>query len=433
MVGASLSRKTLIFPSYLGSGFGHIGRCLALADALRTRGWETAFVLAGPHVDQVRRAGHQAFEPRKPFRPRAEGRGGPAYTCISNMNYQIVRDGFHRPRTVRACLKEEMRFIKRFHPDVLIGDTWPLTWILGQRLGLPVVQIVRSIIHPAAPQLIWWRDVPDELISPDVRPVFNPLLRRWGLPEINRAEDLLRGDLLLIPSIPELDPLPDGLPGTHYIGALICKPHNGNDQPGWLQELDAERPVIYVTIGGGAGPVGNVQFFDTVNEAVSDTDWQVIVSTSRKFDPIALPTPSPNVQYHAWVPGPAVIARSDVVVFHGGYGTTMETICYGLPSVIIPFHSEQEANGRRLEASGAARLLTPVVGPSETVRGRWPGGNYTILIWRRSALTPAKLRSTISKVLEEPGYRQNARRLQADAARYGGPAQAAELVASLLH
>ncbi|MDY7042516.1 MAG: hypothetical protein SVX38_16815, partial [Chloroflexota bacterium] len=202
MAGMSSSRRAFFFPSYLGSGFGHVGRCLALADELLARGWEVAFALSGPHLARVRAAGYPVYEPRKPFRPRTETREGPAFTIFSDMNYQLVRDGFRNSRVVRATVKEGLRFVDRFQPDVLIGDTWPLTSVMGRRAGLPVVQIIKSVVHPAQPGLIWWERLPPGLRSPDPRPVFNPVLRRWGLPEITRAEDLLGGDLLLVPSIP---------------------------------------------------------------------------------------------------------------------------------------------------------------------------------------------------------------------------------------
>lgn len=425
----------LFFPSYLGSGFGHVSRCLALADELKARGWHTCFAVAGVHAEKVRQTGHKVFEPRRPFRPKARAEEGPAFSIFSDMNYQIARDRFHSPRIVRASVRETMRRMKRIKPDVLIGDTWPLTSIVGRLSGLPVVQIIKSVVHPAAPRLIWWQDVPEGLVSPDPSPVFNPVLRRYGLPEIQRAEDLLDGDLFLVPSIPELDPLPvDDLDcRTHYVGALARTNPQATEPPVWLHALNAGRPLVYVTIGGGAGPVGGRQFFAAVDEALDGTDWRGVVSTSAKFAPSELPPPPPNVRLESWVPGAAVIDRADVVLFHGGYGTTMETVRYGTPSVVVPFHSEQEANGRRLEASGAARVLLPSQEPPQIVPGRWKGGPFTTLVQRCSDLTASALRQAIAAVLEDERYAQNAQRLSRDLSQYGGPGQAADLIEALIH
>jgi len=425
--------KAFFFPSYLGGGFGHIGRCLALAQELQQRGWETAFALAGPHVERVRQAGHTVYVPRKPYRPRPTNKEGPAYTVFSDMNYQLVRDGFRSPRLIRATVKESRRFVEKFRPDVLIGDTWPLTSVVGRLVGLPVVQIIKSVVHPAAPRLIWWQEPPPGLVSPDPRPVFNPVLQKWGLPPIERAEDLLTGDLLLVPSIPELDPLPPDVDErTHYVGALTINDPRLLDPPSWLAELDSAYPLVYVTIGGGAGPVGSRRFFAAVLTALMDERVQVIISTSARFSPSDLPTPPPHIRVERWVPGLAVIARSDVVVFHGGYGTTMETVRCGVPSVIIPFHSEQESNARRLEHSGAAMVLLPGEGPLEPVPGRWKGGRFVTLIRRRGDLSPDRLRQAINTVLADGRYRANAQRLQRALSAYDGPARAADLVETIL-
>ena len=110
----------------------------------------------------------------------------------------------------------------------------------------------------------------------------------------------------------------------------------------------------------------------------------------------------------------------------------METVRYGTPGVVLPFHSEQEANGRRLEASGAARVLLPGRGPFRPVSGRWKGGRFVVLVQPESDLTPTALRRALASVLEDESYRRNAQRLSQALARYGGPAQAADLVEKLV-
>ncbi|RLC74418.1 MAG: hypothetical protein DRI81_13820, partial [Chloroflexi bacterium] len=224
-----MALRALLFPSYRGGGFGHIGRCLALADELDRRGWEVAFALGGPHVERVA-AERIVFQPPSPSMPArlwqrlkatlARLRPAPTYLFFSDLNFQAVRDGFHTPQSVQRAVEWELDVVDRFHPDVLVGDAWLLTSIVGRLAGLPVVQIIRSAAHPACPQLVWWRDLPSQLCSPDIGPVFNPALEQWGLPPIQRAEDLLDGDLLLVPSIPELDPLPPDVERTHYVGPL---------------------------------------------------------------------------------------------------------------------------------------------------------------------------------------------------------------------
>ena len=431
--------RALLFPSYRGSGFGHIGRCLALAEALTRQGWDVAFFLGPPHADRVAKDGWTVFRPLvtpPPSRLRrlakaVLGRLQPTFTYLffSDLNFQAVRDGFHTSEAVRQEVAWELDVVNRFHPDVLVGDVWLLTSVVGRLAGLPVVQIVRSAAHPADPQLVWWREVPSQIHSPDVASVFNPALKQWGLSPIRRAEDLLDGDLILVPSIPALDPLPTGAERSHYVGPLIRSAASGQAEPEWMAALPDERPVVYVTVGGGSDAVRGLDLLSFWEDAFAGTDWEIVVSTGGK--------PVPRRQYRnmrvfSWLPGAAMVARADVVLFHGGYGTMMETVRAGVPSVVLPFHTEQEGNGRRLEQNEVAQVLAPVDDDLTPMETRWGGGQFTALTCRRWWLRPAQVRAAVSTVLEDQRYRTNAQRLCRAQAAYDGVALASKMIADLV-
>lgn len=424
--------RVLFLPSYFGGGFGHIGRCLALAAELEKRGWETAFALSGPHRRRLEEDGREVYRLRMPYEPRPEKMesGGSVFTKLGGMDYQLVRDGLVTGNVVRAAIAEQLGVSMRFQADLLVGDAAPLAGLVANRSGLPLAQITRSILHPEGPGLIWWQDMPKELVPPDLQPVFNPILLSWGLPAMRRAEDLLWGDLHLVPSIPELDPLPDGLPHVSYTGPLVRPPRE--EAPAWLDALDPARPLVYMTAGGGAAGVGGRDFYLALFEALGSCEVQVVASTGSGLDSRSLPAPPDNMRLEAWVPGPAVIARSSLVVCTGGYGTTMECVQAGVPALVIPFHTEQESNARRLEAAGAARLLMPGEGEPEVVWHAYPGGGLTTLELRQGALRADRLRQAILGALEDPSLRQGARRLQAVAAPYAGPPAAADLLEEML-
>lgn len=430
--------RALFFPSYRGSGFGHIGRCLALAEALTRQGWDAAFFLGPPHADRLAADGWTVFRPPMsppPSRLRrlvktALGRLHPAFTYLffSDLNFQVVRDGFHTPQAVQQAVAWELDVVSQFHPDILIGDVWLLTTIVGRLAGLPVAQIVRSATHPAGPQLVWWRDVPSAVHPPDVTSVFNPALAQWGLPPIRRAEDLLDGDLILVPSIPELDPLPTGAERSHYVGPLIRSAAGGQVAPEWLATLPEDRPLVYVTVGGGSDAVRGLDLLPFWEKVFVGADWEVVISTGGK--------PVPRRQYRnmhvfPWLPGAAMVALADVVLFHGGYGTMMETIRAGVPSVVLPFHTEQEGNGRRLEQNGAAQVLAPADDDLIPLETRWGGGQFTALACRQWWLRPHQVRAVIATTLSDRRYQTNARRLCQAQTAYEGVSLASKLITEL--
>ena len=432
--------RVLFFPSYRGGGFGHVSRCLALAQEMTIRGWQAAFILGEPHASRVTALGWPVFRPPLPplaarLRKRlgaAVGslRAPPAYLFFSDLNFQVVRDGFHTSRIVQQAVEWELGIVNRFHPDVLVGDAWLLTSIVGRLAGLPVVQIIRSAAHPACPQLVWWRDVPSQICSPDIAPVFNPALKQWGLPPIRRAEDLLDGDLLLVPSIPELDPLPPDVERTHYVGPLVRLTQDGERAPDWLAGLPRSRPVVYVTVGGGSDAVRGLNLLTFWEAAFAGTDWEVVISTGGQPVPRRWRRRG-NLHVFSWVPGAEMVACADGVLFHGGYGTMMEVVQAGVPSAVLPFHAEQECNGRRLQQNGAARVLAPEDDDLEILEGRWGGGRFVALTCRRFSFQHRDAQRAVSAILHDGSYRAGAVRLQHSLITYGGATQAANLLADL--
>ncbi len=396
--------KILFFPNYLGGGFGHICRCLALADALSRRGGSAEFALNGPHIQNVINAGygvHRLFTPKQ----SSQKGNRPAYLYVPSMAYQIVRDGFDNRRTVRRALSEACRITEKVKPDILVGDGYLLTNLIGRAAGIPVVQLVKSVVHPQPKPMVWWENEPDNIILPDPCPVFNPVLRENGLSEITAAEQLLSGDLLLIPSIPELDPL-DPLPAdTYYVGPIVRSRDVIAQLPPWFSTLGSDGPVIYVTVGGAADYGAGKAFYKIICDALGNAGWSVVVSTGGKDEPVFNgPVPS-NIRFTRWVPGTVMTAYSDLVIFHGGY-TRIEILKHGLPSIVIPFHSEQEHYGRLMQKAGVSKLLQVSDEPYASFMLHWKGGNFlrksksfTVHVKKNVTLRPEKLRELTESIL----------------------------------
>lgn len=429
-------KKALIFPSCGGSGFGHIQRCIALATELTARGWQAPLVLSGRNADIAEQAGQTVIRAQRLVyqRPGA-GQGGesPAYLFLPDGNLQVLRDGFTRPWRAWASVQEAVRITQSFRPDVLIGDLSLLTWMVGQRTGIPVVQLMKGIIHPAAPRINWWSSADYGARSPDVRPIFNPALALWGLPPIQRVEDLLRGDQYLVCGIPELEPLHGPVENTQYVGPILREPGAAAELPPLLQG-PKRRPFVYVTFGGAAGARASQRYFQTLNQAVAGCDLDVVVSTGRRPGGAAQESAPANMHYFPWLPGQETLNRSDAVLFHGGPNTLMEAVRAGVPGLAIPFQSEQESYARCMETVGAGKMFSPLEDPAAVrlLQTRWLFGVYRTAIVPEFPLSPTRLRSALLEVLEDPRYRAGVQRLRESAEKYGGAKQAAEAIENMV-
>lgn len=427
-------RRILFFPNYLGGGFGHTGRCLSLADAWREQGGEAFFAVDGPHAHRVGEAGYPWLPMGTP-RMRGPGRAAPAYVYVPGMEYQIVRDGFDHPGVVRRAMREALGIVDAVKPDLLLGDGWPLTWLVGRRAGIPVVQVVKSVVRPDPERLAWWEPEPPGLIRPDPGPVFDPVLEENGLAPISRAEDLLKGDLYLIPGIPELDPVSCLPENAFHVGMIVRRPPGTAAPPAWLEKLDRARPILYVTVGGAAGNAGAPGFLRWIDSALGGMDCRVVVSSGGRDTSTAEGTLAPNLQLERWVPNWALLPLCEAVLFHGGY-TRMEILDHGLPSIVIPFHSEQEFYGRQMEKNGCAVCLPCSDGPYLRKVERWRGGSwlrirrFSVHFRPAPTLSPQALRRAVESVLGDREMRSAAIRLKESLRRYGGSRQAVSIIRS---
>lgn len=427
-----MSKKVLFLPSFGSRGFGHLGPCRVLAQEMSVRGWTVGFAVTVDQSMALQNTGFQVF-PLRPLQPPSQDGFTPAYTCIPDGSLQVLRDGFTTPFHVWKRVNELLKIIARFKPDLLVGDANLLTRICGLRTSIPVVQLVKSIFHPACPRIIWWSDEPIDSKSPDIQPVFNPLHLLWNIPTIRRAEELLQGDLYLVPSIPPLDPLPTGLDKTHIIGPLIPSSQSQALLPANFPHPSG-GPILYVTFGAGANQHHTLKILQSLHSAFANMPWQVVVSTGNRDEPDAIKEVMPNFHVFRWLPGSLAIQSSDLVIFHGGQATLMEIVACGKPGLVLPYQSEQESNGRRLANQQAGVVLSPFDHPTlrRKIKSRWLWGSFSTWVVPEYEYDPEVILQTVTSLLQSPGYLNAAKQLQSALAEYPGATLAVDTISDWL-
>jgi MGT family glycosyltransferase len=185
--------------------------------------------------------------------------------------------------------------------------------------------------------------------------------------------------------------------------------------PDWW--AGSPSPLVYLTLGTVLGHLsGAAALYETALQGLASLeDVRVLMTVGRHFDPTVLGTLPDNVHVERWVEQTDVLAAADVVVCHGGSGTTYGALAAGVPLVVVPVLADQFENGRRVGAFGAGVMVD-----RPTTNGR------------RQILGPAdasRIAEAARTVLEQPRYAEAAGALAREVASEPDPD---EVLASLI-
>ncbi len=174
--------------------------------------------------------------------------------------------------------------------------------------------------------------------------------------------------------------------------------------PDWVGHL-RDLPTVYVTLGTVFNHTAGL--FETVLEALGAEPANVVVTVGRDRHPGDLGEQPDNVRVEHYLPQSLLFPHCDLVVCHGGAGTTLAALAHGLPLLILPQGANQHWNGDRCAALGAGITLSP------------------------NAITPAAVREAALELLGRPSYRAGAQRVKAEIEAMPGPEAAVGLLEEL--
>lgn len=161
------------------------------------------------------------------------------------------------------------------------------------------------------------------------------------------------------PDRPHLDICPPSLQDKDFLATaerieLRPVPYSEPAPPAWRIER-ASRPLIYLTLGTA---FGTPELLTTAIHGLTALDAHVVVASGR-VSPERLGTVPDNVTVQAWVPQADLLPYADLIVHHGGSGTTLGALTVGAPQLILPQGADQFANAEALSTAGAALRLLP--------------------------------------------------------------------------
>lgn len=413
---------------------GHLHPCLALADRLRRRGHEVAFYSGIAASSLTSRQGYELF----PFATLASYLANVAGRAVDDVDiFQALNERYTtvdesslagKWRRVRGLLREmtagsiaaqldDLREIGRaWSPHAIIAD--PMMWapivVWHEQTEMPVVpfSFYAGALLPGrrlpiaglgvAPATNWAGNLRNRVVNAAVSWLNAPVRRQVN--QLRQAEGLGplvesvpahsgRLPLYLVASSPEFDFRRDDLPASvQYIGPCLWE----SDGEAALEEIpygSVGRPIVYVS--EGTAQVGEPFLIRAAVAALAGADFRVIVTTGKQRSPASLGLANlpANVEMRQWVSHRELFARTDVVVTTGGSGTVRQALACGVPVLAVPIEWDQLENAARLEHCGAGIRLS------------------------RRQCTPASIRASIGRLLDDPRHRDSAIRIQASFAR----------------
>lgn len=193
---------------------------------------------------------------------------------------------------------------------------------------------------------------------------YNAILSKHGWPQVTDARELFIGDVVIIPSVPQLEPVPEGAreryPNTDWVhtGPLLLPTHLSIDEAlqDWLENVRRRgAPIVLVTLG----TVWGEGFYEPLADCFADSEFAVLMivpqgTTRRKL--------MPNSNRMFRVIGHTDLAelakRVDLLIHHCGHGTLQTAILAGKPSLTLPSGEyDREDNALRMQDIGCGRHL----------------------------------------------------------------------------
>jgi len=155
-------------------------------------------------------------------------------------------------------------------------------------------------------------------------------------------------------------------------------------------------------------------------EALADEPVNLILTTGTNQTPKLTKHSAPNLHTASYIPHRLLLPYCDVVITHGGAGTTMSVLGHGLPMIIIPMSADHPFHAMRCAALGVACVIKQA-------------GQFDSYLFDRyyAELSRDSIRGAVREVLHNADYGVRARRLRDESMSLPGMERAVELVERL--
>jgi MGT family glycosyltransferase len=317
---------------------------------------------------------------------------------------------------VYNIVQRELVIIKDIRPDYIIFDR-SAVWapIIGEKIGVPTVCTISSLIpvsqvvnlHPKFERMMFFIRRP-YLITQLVNSL--KAMRTWkkiatDFSYTGHIKPASQADLVLANFSREFQPFADSLGDRYkFIGWLPSMEFRSEVKDFSWRNINQEK-IIYVSLGTTYNR--DTDFYEKCFASFKNSDYKVIISTGKGQHLNVLKDAPSNFIIAEWVPQLEVLSRADVFVTQGGTTSVCESLYHGCPVVVVPQMAEQH------------------------VMGYWVDQLMLGTHLKDGRTTVKKLRSAVDKVISDPQYRENSKKIGASFINAGGVKYAVDEIFNL--
>lgn len=359
----------------LGEAFGHLARCLRLAQGLMARGHGVTLALKDVRLPAGQTTAPGITVLPAPLTPQAGASSSPP------VNYaDVLRiSGFVDAQDVAARLNAWQGMFSLVRPDVLVADHAPTALLAARLADVPHLSIGNGFAIPPAvapwPSIRPWETVPAQaLTTAETRldHVLDAAQKALGHTRAVRVRDLF-GAHDILDTFAELDHYgarPDG----RYVGPIVSVPQAL--RVAW-QSPEGPKVLAYLRPA--------VPGFAAILQALARLDAEVLCIAPGMRPEAAKRLATRRLRIAlAPVDLPPLLERADLAVGYGNGGFSTQALLAGVPLAMRPRHVEQALLAHRVEALGAGK-------------------------WLRGRINADSVTASIQELIDHPAYRQAAR------------------------
>ena len=424
--------KRVLF-SYWDGGTGHLTRTMSMAREARERGFEVGFISSEKYagwissdspdyvIYTVGNRNPKAQPPPYPF---------PVYSHTFGHAQRLRGLRFDDTDWLEETVKKEIEVLKEFKPNIVINDYRDTIKMGAEVLGIPIVGITKSTGNPDGYTFGWWITPPHDLVLPDCRKSFNEARKRYGLLPIEDEREMFTGNISVIPSVKEIDPLIGISENSYYAGLLS----HWWRQEGEFQSIPHNIPKVFSYIGEKSRPqYGYELILSRAIESLPDVGFYIAGSPEKYTYPrLDKPKVEKRVIVRDYIPARKAIPECSAILSHGGSGTVLLALSYGVPIICVgPFNSEQLTFFRWVEKQQAGLIIPHSENPLERRKAPDLGEGVEIMGHWESEISSDQIVTAINEVTSNPKYSENAQRLANSIRALRGEGDVLDLAESL--